>query len=97
MSHKDVENVYREFITEAKKLHDEIMKLDNEIQNPFREVESLLTDELTVYWLLGHGRVGIREYVLLELDDLIVRCHQLDLFGKSEDTFENCKRTVFGD
>lgn len=51
----------------------------------------------TVYWLLEHGRVGIREYVLLELDDLIVRCHQLDLFGKSEDTFENCKGTVFGD
>lgn len=51
----------------------------------------------TVYWLLEHGRVGIREYVLLELDDLIVRCHQLDLLGKSEDTFENCKRTVFGE
>lgn len=48
MSHKDVENVYRKFITEAKKLHDEIMKLDNEIQNPFREVESLLTDELAI-------------------------------------------------
>lgn len=27
MSYTDVENVYREFITEAKKLHDEIMKL----------------------------------------------------------------------
>ena len=48
MSHKDVENVYREFITEAKKLHDEIMKLDNEIRNPFREVESLLVDELAI-------------------------------------------------
>lgn len=48
MSHRDIENVYREFITEAEKLHDEIMKLDNEIQNPFREVESLLTDELAI-------------------------------------------------
>ena len=30
MSYTDIENVYREFITEAKKLHDEIMKLANE-------------------------------------------------------------------
>ena len=51
----------------------------------------------TVYWQLEHGRVGIQEYVLLELDDLVVRCHQLDLLGKSEDTFEDCKRAVFGD
>ena len=51
----------------------------------------------TVYWQLEHGRVGIQEYVLLELDDLIVRCHQFDLLGKSEDTFENCKRAVFGE
>ena len=51
----------------------------------------------TVYWQLEHGRVGIQEYVLLELDDLIVRCHQLDLLGKSEDTFEDCVRTVFRD
>lgn len=51
----------------------------------------------TVYWQLEHGRVGIQEYVLLELDDLIVRCHQLDLLGKSEDTFEDCTRTVFGE
>lgn len=48
MSYNDVENVYHLFITEAKKLHDEIMKLDNEIQNPFRELESLLADELTI-------------------------------------------------
>lgn len=51
----------------------------------------------TVYWQLEHGRVGIQEYVLLELDDLVIRCHQLDLLGKSEDTFEDCKRAVFGD
>lgn len=51
----------------------------------------------TVYWQLEHGRVGIQEYVLLELDDLVVRCHQLDLLGKSEDTFEDCKQAVFGD
>ena len=51
----------------------------------------------TVYWQLEHGRVGIQEYVLLELDDFVVRCHQLDLLGKSEDTFEDCKRAVFGD
>ena len=48
MSYRDIENVYHEFITEAKKLHDEIMKLDNEIRNPFREVESLLADELAI-------------------------------------------------
>lgn len=61
-------------------------------------VRSFTEDELeTVYWQLEHGRVGIQEYVLPELDDLIVRCHQLDLLGKSEDTFEDCKRTVFGD
>lgn len=51
----------------------------------------------TVYWQLEHGRVGIQEYVLLELDDLMVRCHQLDLLGKSEDTFEDCTRTVFSE
>lgn len=51
----------------------------------------------TVYWQLEHGRIGIQEYCLPELDDLIVRCHQLDLLGKSEDTFENCVRTVFED
>lgn len=51
----------------------------------------------TVYWQLEHSRVGIQEYVLLELDDLVVRCHQLDLLGKSEQTFEDCKRTVFGE
>lgn len=51
----------------------------------------------TVYWQLEHGRVGIQEYVLLELDDLMVRCHQLDLLGKSADTFEDCTRTVFGE
>ena len=51
----------------------------------------------TVYWQLEHGRVGIQEYVLLELDDLVIRCHQLDLLSKSEDTFEDCRRTVFGD
>ena len=51
----------------------------------------------TVYWQLEHGRIGIQEYALPELDDLIVRCHQLDLLGKSEDTFEDCKRTVFGE
>lgn len=48
MSYTDVENVYREFITEAKKLHDEIMKMNNEIRNPFRELESLLADELAI-------------------------------------------------
>lgn len=48
MSYKDIENVYNEFITEAKKLYDKIMKLDNEIQNPFRELESLLADELAI-------------------------------------------------
>lgn len=51
----------------------------------------------TVYWQLEHGLVGIQEYVLPELDDLIVRCHQLDLLGKSEDTFENCRQAVFRD
>lgn len=51
----------------------------------------------TVYWQLEHGRIGIGEYCLPELDDLIVRCNQLDLLGKSEDTFENCVRLVFGD
>lgn len=61
-------------------------------------VSSFTEDELeTVYWQLEHGRVGIQEYVLPELDDLVVRCHQLDLLGKSEDTFEDCKRAVFGD
>lgn len=50
-----------------------------------------------VYWQLEHGRVGIQEYCLPELDELMVRCHQLDLLGKSNDTFENCKRAVFGD
>ena len=55
-------------------------------------------DEMeTVYWQLEHSRVGIQEYVLPELDDLIVKCHQLDLLGKSERTFENCKRTVLCD
>lgn len=51
----------------------------------------------TVYWQLEHGRVGVQEYVLPELDDLILRCHQLDLLGKSEQTFENCKRIVLGE
>ena len=51
----------------------------------------------TVYWQLEHGRVGIQEYVLPELDNSIVGCYQLDLLGKSEDTFEDCKRTVFGE
>ena len=51
----------------------------------------------TVYQQLEHGRIGIQEYALPELDDLVVRCHQLDLLGKSEDTFEDCKRTVFGE
>lgn len=61
-------------------------------------VSSFTEDELeTVYWQIQHGRVGIQEYVLSELDDLIVRCHQLDLLGKREDTFESCERTVFGD
>lgn len=61
-------------------------------------VSSFTEDELeTVYWQIQHGRVGIQEYVLPELDDLIVRCHQLDLLGKREDTFESCERTVFGD
>ena len=51
----------------------------------------------TAYWQIQHGRVGIQEYVLPELDDLVVRCHQLDLLGKSEGTFESCKQIVFGD
>lgn len=61
-------------------------------------VSSFSEDEMeTVYWQLEHGRVGIQEYVLPELDDLIVKCHQLDLLGTSERTFENCKRTVLCD
>ena len=48
MSYKDVETVYSEFITEANKLYDEIRALDNEIRNPFRELESLLADELAI-------------------------------------------------
>lgn len=61
-------------------------------------VSSFTQDELeTVYWQLEHGRVGVQEYVLPELDELVVRCHQLDLLGRNEDTFENCKRTVFCD
>ena len=61
-------------------------------------VSSFSEDEMeTVYWQLEHSRVGIQEYVLPELDDLIVKCHQLDLLGKSERTFENCKRTVLCD
>lgn len=64
----------------------------NDFVNYFSE------DELeTIYWQLEHGRVGIQEYCLPELDDLIVRCHQLDLLVKSEQTFEECKRTVFYD
>lgn len=51
----------------------------------------------TVYWQLEHGRAGIQEYCSPESDDLVVRCHRLDLLGKSEDTFEDCKRAVFGD
>ena len=59
-------------------------------------VSSFSEEELeTVYWQIQHGRVGIQEYVLPELDDLIVRCHQLDLQSKSEDTFESCIRVVF--
>lgn len=61
-------------------------------------VSSFTEDELeAVYWQLEHGRVGIQEYVLLELDELVVRCHQLDSLGKRDDTFESCKRAVFGD
>lgn len=48
MSYEDIEKVYNEFITEAKKLHDDMMKLNNEIRNPFRELESLLADELAI-------------------------------------------------
>lgn len=59
-------------------------------------VSSFSEDELkTLYWVIQHGRVGIQEYVLPELDDLVVRCHQLDLLGKREDTFESCVRAVF--
>lgn len=59
-------------------------------------VSSFTEDELrTLYWQIQHGRIGIQEYVLPELDDLIVRCHQLDLLGKREDTFESCMRVVF--
>lgn len=59
-------------------------------------VNSFSEDELkTLYWVIQHGRVGIQEYVLPELDDLIVRCHQLDLQSKSEDTFERCVQAVF--
>lgn len=59
-------------------------------------VSSFSEDELeTLYWQIQHGRIGIQEYVLPELDDLIVRCHQLGLKSKSEDTFESCVRAVF--
>ena len=59
-------------------------------------VSSFLEDELeTIYWQIQHGRIGIQEYVLPELDGLIVGCHQLDLLGKREDTFEDCMRVVF--
>ena len=51
----------------------------------------------TVYWQLEHGRFGIQEGVLSDLDSLVVVCYQLDLLGKREDTFEYCKRTVFRD
>lgn len=59
-------------------------------------VSSFSEEELeTAYWQIQHGRVGIQEYVLPELDDLIVRCHQLDLQSKSEDTFESFVQVVF--
>lgn len=59
-------------------------------------VSSFTEDELeTIYWQIWHGRIGIREHVLPELDDLIVRCHQLDLQSKSDDTFEDCMLAVF--
>ena len=59
-------------------------------------VSSFTEDELeTLYWSIWHGRIGIQEHVLPELGDLIVRCHQLDLLGKREDTFESCMRVVF--
>lgn len=46
MSYTDIEKVYNEFITEAKKLHVEIEQLDNEFPSPFRKIESLLEEEL---------------------------------------------------
>ena len=47
MSYTDIEKVYNEFITEAKKLHTEMEQLDNEFPSPFRKIESLLDEELT--------------------------------------------------
>lgn len=47
MSYADIEKVYNEFITEAKKLHAEMEQLDNEFPSPFRKIESLLDEELT--------------------------------------------------
>lgn len=47
MSYTDIEKVYTEFITEAKKLHAEMEQLDNEFPSPFRKIESLLDEELT--------------------------------------------------
>lgn len=46
MSYTDIEKVYDEFITEAKKLHGEMEQLDNEFTSPFRKIESLLEEEL---------------------------------------------------
>lgn len=46
MSYTDIEKVYNEFITEAKKLHVEMEQLDNEFPSPFRKTESLLEEEL---------------------------------------------------
>lgn len=46
MSYTDIEKVYNEFITEAKKLHVEIEQLDNEFPSPFRKIESLFEEEL---------------------------------------------------